>query len=163
MINKLIHLVTIPFIYFGAIITFSTFVILQKPVRIDVAFLILIPLCFFYMKIDRTSGLLVTCMNLSMYLFSVFCTTGGAWTFLGGLVLFVVSFAIQVLIGHYFEGDDDTELNVAEFKKTGNFGPFLLILFYHYIEVLFYFGYNKADHKIVRKFEMQRVSENKHK
>lgn len=57
--------------------------------------------------------------------------------FLWGPAIFVVANLIQTKIGHGFEpqGHDDTQINIAELKKSKNPIPILLIFYYHWVEV----------------------------
>lgn len=62
---------------------------------------------------------------------------------LWGPTLFVCANVFQTRVGHAFEegGRDDTALNMAEFKRSRNPIPLLLIFYYHWVEVFLWFGY----------------------
>lgn len=69
-----------------------------------------------------------------------------AGTIVGAIVLFAVTFAIQIRVGHglYEEGRDDTEQNLAELRRTKNPIPILLVFYYHLVELAFAVGYRPA-------------------
>jgi hypothetical protein len=64
---------------------------------------------------------------------------------LWGPAVFVAANLFQTKIGHSLEerGRDDTALNLAEFKRTRNPIPLMLIFFYHWAEIWFLAGYRK--------------------
>jgi uncharacterized membrane protein YGL010W len=59
---------------------------------------------------------------------------------------FVGAFVFQTQVGHgIFEcGIDDTAMNLAEFRRTRNPIPLVLVFYYHALEVLFAAGYRPA-------------------
>ena len=68
-----------------------------------------------------------------------------AWS---GVVVFALGNVVQTRVGHSFEprGRDDTHINMAEFRRTMNPVPLVLIFYYHWVEIFFAFGYAKDAH-----------------
>ena len=59
------------------------------------------------------------------------------------VALFVGAFVFQTRVGHgvFERGIDDTAMNLAELRRTGNPIPLVLVFYYHALELLFAFGY----------------------
>ncbi len=126
--NKIIHGVCIPFQLWGIVRLLS--VLINH-------FWIVLLLSPIYCLCEPTMG---GSFAAFLWLLSFF---GRESHFLWGPAIFVCANLFQTRVGHALEtgGRDDTKKNMAEFKKTKNPIPLLLIFWYHWVEVFFLLGY----------------------
>lgn len=102
-------------------------------------------------------GFLAGCRWLSLQALAVSVPA----TVIGAIVLFAVTFAVQIRIGHgVFEaGRDDTEQNIEELRRTRNPIPILLVFYYHLVELAFAVGYRPALRADVERFTREHLAE----
>jgi uncharacterized membrane protein YGL010W len=74
------------------------------------------------------------------------------------LTIFVVTFSIQVGVGHmiFEEGRDDTEQNIGEFLRTWNPIYISCIPFYHHMEIIFMLGFRPRIYRNVKSYQRGR-------
>jgi uncharacterized membrane protein YGL010W len=150
--NRLVHWVCIPSELLAVAALLAA--IPLGPVR-DVALVAVILLVPIYVATEPLLGALMIgflagCRWVSLQALAVSVPA----TVAGAIVLFAVTFAIQIRVGHgiYEAGRDDTEQNLAELRRTKNPIPILLVFYYHLVELAFAAGYRPALRAEVDRF-----------
>jgi uncharacterized membrane protein YGL010W len=138
--NKVIHGVCIPVQLWGFVHLLTTVI---NPFF---AVLLFAPL---YLLCDVVAG-----ASFSVFLLAL-SFVGSDAHYLWGPVVFVVANLVQTKLGHSLEEGrrDDTPKNMTEFKRSKNPIPLLLIFFYHWVEVLFFFGFKPDVKREVDRFQ----------
>lgn len=142
--NRLLHWLLIPLQLFA-----MTALLSMVPVRgpVDLAIIVGVGVAPVYLATEPLLGALMMLLLFGMNRLAHQLIPAPSLAIV--LVLaatFVVGFAVQVRIGHgvFERGRDDTELNLAEFGRTRNPVPLLLVFYYHLVEVAFALGYRPA-------------------
>ena len=137
--NRLIHWICIP-VELAAVVKLLGLV----PTPIDLGLVAIALVGIVYCAADRGAGLAMVLLLLALRL-GVSALTTGAPALDGAVALsaFALAFAFQTRVGHgvYERGLDDTAMNLAEFRRTRNPIPLLLVFYYHPLELLFALGY----------------------
>jgi len=157
-INRVIHWICIP-IELAAVVKLLALV----PSRVDLGFVAVVLVGILYGLADTVAGACMTLLLLVLHTIVVPLTTG--WAVLDAVfaaTVFIAAFAIQTRVGHgiFERGIDDTEMNLAEFARTKNPIPLLLVFAYHGLELLFAAGYRPAINARVqehRRGELDRI------
>jgi uncharacterized membrane protein YGL010W len=141
-INRLIHWICIP-LELAAVVKLLGVV----PAPVDLGFVTIVAVGVLYGLADEVAGACMTLLLLALYALVTPLTSGSAvLDALAAAVVFAAAFTIQTRVGHgvFEHGIDDTEMNLAEFGRTKNPIPLLLIFAYHGLELLFAAGYRPA-------------------
>lgn len=156
--NRLIHFICFPCQLIGLLKLLS---LLPSMGEWDVSLLLIIALSPIFILPEMLSGMLM--VVLFMGLRFVALELPGSWVgLLMGVLFFAISFTIQTEIGHkVFEenGRDDTEKNINELLETKNPIPFLLVFYYHVLNLLLLFGYRP---KLKEEIEIHLKEEQSH-
>ena len=142
--NRAVHWICIP-IELGALV--FLFSAAPLPVKgLDLALVLIALLAPIYLLTEPLAGLLMVGFLVACHRLIATAPLHGAGRAGLGALLFAVSFAVQVGIGHRFfeRGRDDTALNLAEFGATWNPIPLLLVPYYHLVEILLALGYRPS-------------------
>jgi uncharacterized membrane protein YGL010W len=101
-------------------------------------------------------GFLLACRAVAL----VAIETSLVGTLVGGVLLFAVTFALQLRIGHgVFEaGRDDTEMNLGELRRTKNPIPILLVFYYHLVELALAAGYRPSLRETIAGFTREHLA-----
>lgn len=140
--NRLIHWICIP-LELAAIMKLLGLV--PSPVDLDVVAIALVGVV--YVLADAVAGAALTILLLGLRVLVAPMTTGSALLDAAlAAAVFAAAFTIQTRVGHgiFEHGIDDTEMNLAEFSRTKNPIPLLLVFAYHGLELLFAAGYRPA-------------------
>lgn len=121
----------------------------------DVALVVIVLIAPIYLLTEPLVGALMV-----LFLFGCraaalrFLPGAEGWGAAVALVVFAVTFAAQVRVGHtvYEAGLDDTEKNLAELAKTKNPVPILLVFYYHLVELVLATGYRPKLARDIRHF-----------
>lgn len=140
--NRVIHWVCIP-------IELAAFVKLLAviPAPVDLALAAIMLVGVVYLLADVVAGACLTALLLVLRILVAPLTTGSAPAdALAAVLVFAAAFTIQTRVGHgvFEHGIDDTEMNLAEFARTKNPIPLLLVFAYHAFELMFAVGYRPA-------------------
>src|SRR5262249_16866731 len=125
--NRIIHWLCIP-------LELLVVVKLLSMVGEWVALLAIVGVGLLYLAADLVGGALMIAILVGLFELAKSVTPGSALVDAAAMAaLFVASFSFQTRVGHgVFEGGvDDTEKNLAEFKRTWNPVPLVLIFYYH--------------------------------
>lgn len=100
-----------------------------------------------YLATDLGAGALM--VGLLVVLRALVAPLTSGTPFVDGVVavaLFVAAFVFQTRVGHgvFEHGIDDTAMNLAEFRRTRNPIPLVLVFYYHLWELLLALGYRPA-------------------
>jgi len=164
-VNRIIHWICIPFELFAVVKLLSLVRIESVGMAgypLDLAWLVIAVVAFIYLLTEILAGLLMTAALVGLHILANQISTGTIWIdALGALGLFILSFSVQTQIGHriFEKGIDDTEKNLAEFGRTKNPVPLLLIFYYHLVEILFAIGYRPSLKKSVGDFNAAETRE----
>ena len=137
--NRLIHWVCIPL---ELVAILKLLVLVPSPV--DLGLVAIGAIALVYCVADRVAGLARVVLLLALWLVASHLTSGSAPTDAAVAVgAFALAFVLQTRVGHgvYEHGLDDTAMNLAELRRTGNPIPVLLVFYYHALELLFAVGY----------------------
>lgn len=137
--NRLIHWVCIP-LELAAVLKLLALL----PTPVDAGLVAIAVVGALYLVADVAGGLAMIALLLALHVAVGALGSGTPWIdALVAAVVFVAAFAFQTRVGHgvYERGIDDTALNLAEFRRTRNPIPLLLIFWYHAVELLFAVGY----------------------
>lgn len=138
--NRRIHWVCIP-VELAAVLKLLALV----PSPIDLGLVAIAAVGLVYLAADRMGGLAMVLLLLALWLAASALTTGSpALDGVVALGAFALAFAFQTRVGHgvYEHGLDDTAMNLADFRRTRNPIPLLLVFYYHALELLFAAGYS---------------------
>ena len=141
--NRIVHWVCIP-LELAALLKLL-FVI---PAPVDLGLIAIAAVAAVYLAADVVAGGVMTLLLLALWAAVVPLGTGSvALDVAIAAVVFLVAFAFQTRIGHvvFERGVDDTEMNLADFRRTRNPIPLLLVFYYHAVELLFALGYRPAQ------------------
>lgn len=142
--NRFVHWVCIPLELLAVAALLAA--IPLGPLR-DGALVALVGLAPIYIATEPVLGaLMIAFLAGCRWLGSLALDWSMGGTLVGAVVLFAVTFAIQVRVGHgiFEDGRDDTEQNLAELRRTKNPIPILLVFYYHLVELAFAVGYRPA-------------------
>ncbi len=137
--NRLIHWICIP-VELGALLV----LLRVMPLPIDLGLAAIALAGMLYCIADLGGGLAMIVLLVALRAATRPLTTGSA-TLDAALAAgaFVGAFAFQTRVGHgvFERGVDDTAMNVADFRRTRNPIPLVLVFYYHALELLFAAGY----------------------
>jgi uncharacterized membrane protein YGL010W len=137
--NRLIHWLCIPF-ELAAVLKLLALV----PAPLDLGLVAIGAIGIVYCAADRIGGFAMVLLLLGLWLGATHLTSGSAFAdAVMAITAFALAFAFQTRVGHgvYEHGLDDTTMNLAELRRTGNPIPVLLVFYYHALELLFALGY----------------------
>jgi uncharacterized membrane protein YGL010W len=137
--NRLIHWLCIP-LELAAVVKLLVLV----PAPFDLGLVAIGAIGLLYCAADRVGGLVMVLLLLALWLAATRVTSGSALIDAGvAASAFALAFVFQTRVGHgvYEHGLDDTAMNLAELRRTGNPIPVLLVFYYHALELLFAVGY----------------------
>ncbi len=140
--NRLIHWVCIP-IELAALVKLLAVV----PTPIDLARAAIAAVGLVYLAADLVAGALMIVLLLALRALVAPFTTGARVADVAlAAAVFGAAFVFQTRIGHgvFEHGVDDTAMNLAEFRRTRNPIPLVLVFYYHALELLFAAGYRPA-------------------
>lgn len=140
--NRRIHWICIP-IELAAVVK----LIAAIPAPVDLGVLAIALVGLLYVLADALAGTCMVVLLLVLRAVVTPLTTGSALLdSLLAVTVFATAFTIQTRLGHgvFERGIDDTEMNLAEFARTKNPIPLLLVFAYHGLELLFAAGYRPA-------------------
>lgn len=140
--NRLIHWICIP-IELAAVVKLLAVI----PAPIDLGILTIGLAGVVYLLADTLAGAGMVALLLALRAVVAPLTTESAMLdALLASAVFAAAFTIQTRVGHgvFEHGIDDTEMNLAEFARTRNPIPLLLVFAYHGLELLFAAGYRPA-------------------
>ncbi len=137
--NRLIHWLCIP-LELAALVKLLTLV----PSPLDPSLVAIVVVGAVYVAADAVGGALMTLLLLGLR--ALVMALGSGSVALDAAVaagLFACAFVFQTRVGHgiFERGLDDTAMNLAEFRRTKNPIPLLLVFYYHALELLFAAGY----------------------
>ena len=168
-LNRIIHWTCIPCQIFATFLFFSNlslsfnFILYENDngiivIPFNLSLVIWAGLCGLYFFMDLFGGALTVLFWTPLLVLSNFIHQNsilGKYEYAAALIIFIVTFSIQVGVGHliFEEGRDDTEQNVAEFLSTWNPVYISCIPFYHHMEIVFNLGLRSEILEIVRKHQ----------
>jgi uncharacterized membrane protein YGL010W len=137
--NRLIHWICIP-LELAALLKLLSLV----PTPVDLGLVAIGAIGLLYLAVDRIGGAAMIGMLIGLWALAATLTSGSAH--LDALVAvgaFALAFVFQTRVGHgvFERGLDDTAMNLAEFRRTKNPIPLVLVFYYHALELLFAAGY----------------------
>lgn len=152
--NRLIHWVCIP-IELAAVIVLLGLL----PFPLDLSLIAIVLVGVVYLAADLGGAAFMVLLLLALRAVVRPLTTGSA--LLDATIAsaaFAAAFVFQTRVGHgvFERGIDDTEQNLAEFGRTRNPIPLLLVFYYHALELLFAASYRPA---LRRAMEEHRTAE----
>ena len=157
-INRWIHWICIPLELWSII----KFLSLIRFADYNLALLVVLVVSLIYILVDLVAGMAMTFFLFIMLTSAVYINMGALWKeILFSVLVFVASFLFQTKIGHgiFEKGVDDTTRNIDEFKKNKDPIPMILIFYYHFLQILFSFGYRTdlfTQMKNYRNLEMEK-------
>jgi uncharacterized membrane protein YGL010W len=140
--NRVIHWLCIP-LELAAVVKLLAAV----PTPVDLSLIALVVVGGIYLAADVVAGGLMILLLVALRALVLPLTTGRLGVDVAiALGVFVAAFAFQTRVGHVVceRGIDDTDMNLAEFRRTRNPIPLLLVFYYHVVELLFALGYRPA-------------------
>lgn len=140
--NRLIHWLCIP-LELGALVKLLTLV----PTPVDLSLVGIVLVGGVYVLADVAGGAAMVALLLALRALATAIGTGSlALDAAAATGLFVLAFVFQTRVGHgvFEQGRDDTAMNLAEFRRTKNPIPLVLVFYYHAVELLFAAGYRPA-------------------
>jgi uncharacterized membrane protein YGL010W len=156
--NRVLHWICIP-LELWAVVKLLSLVHIAGPV--DLALVVIVVVSPVYLATEAFLGTL-------MLAFLAGCWWSAGRVFIGAPVwggaasvaLFALTFGVQVLVGHrvFERGRDDTEKNLAEFARTKNPAPLLLVFYYHLVEIALGAGYRPALRRDIAAFTAREVA-----
>jgi len=155
--NRVVHWVAIPF-ELGAVVTLLA---LARVGAVDLALVGLVLVAPIYLATDVLLGaLMVGFLAAWRWLALHFLAGMGGPAALGAAVVFAITFAVQVRVGHgvFEEGRDDTRQNLAELRSTKNPIPILLVFYYHLVEIALVLGYRPQLRREIEAVTAQEVA-----
>jgi uncharacterized membrane protein YGL010W len=140
--NRVIHWLCIPIELAAAVKLLGLI-----PSPIDIGLLAIVTVGVLYVAADRVGGAVMVALLVALRALVAPLTTGAvALDVAAAALLFAAAFVFQTRVGHgiFERGVDDTTMNLAEFRRTHNPIPLLLVFYYHALELLFALGYRPA-------------------
>jgi uncharacterized membrane protein YGL010W len=137
--NRLIHWICIP-LELAALLKILTAI----PAPVDLGLLAIALVAAVYLAADLMGGAVMALLLLALRAVVMPLGTGSVGLDVASAaVVFAAAFTFQTRVGHvvFEQGIDDTEMNLAEFRRTRNPIPLLLVFYYHAVELLFALGY----------------------
>ena len=141
--NRIIHWVCIPIELAAAVKLLG----LVRLGPVDLALLAIGLVGIVYLAAELAAGVVMVALLLALRALVRPLTTGSLAIDVAVTTLtFAGAFVLQTRVGHgvFEQGLDDTEMNVADFTRTRNPIPILLVFAYHALELLFALGYRPA-------------------
>ncbi|TDM00369.1 MAG: hypothetical protein C4K58_03895 [Flavobacteriaceae bacterium] len=154
-VNRIIHWLCIPFELFALVSLFS---MIPLPFGLNLAFVMLVPLSIIYLATDLFLGAIMSFILAVLWILAYhFFPEFSIWNLLAVILIFFLTFKFQTGYGHgtHEEGRDDTEMNFAEFGKTKDPIPLILIFYYHLVEIAFNLGYKPEIRKKVEQVTLE--------
>jgi uncharacterized membrane protein YGL010W len=155
--NRVLHWLLIP-VELWAVVKLLAWVPL--PAGLDLGLLVILTIAPVYLATELVLGGLMVGFLLACW------TSAGALlvapsplAVLGVLLLFAVSFGLQVAVGHgvFEQGRDDTDKNLRELAQTKNPIPILLVFYYHLVEIALLLGYRPALRRQIADFTREEL------